>query len=256
MLFLFKKIRRALMRKNKFTTYLLYAIGEIVLVVIGILIAVSINRFNENRKSIQEEKSVLLKLKVEFEENIGKTKAVRERADTLIRDAVLLANMINQRGFELDTVKLPFLQFSILYAHPVLRPSDGVLKEVINSGKLNLIRNDELRKHLASFESEGIGITMHQEFMQQNNNLVQDFQLNHGNFRRHMFILDPDLKESLGVTNSTRPFNYDFMKMPEYDNRLMMYIASINAYRLGTLMDYLSYLESTLFLIDSELKEN
>ena len=36
------------MKKNKFTTYLLYAIGEIVLVVIGILIAVSINNWNQD----------------------------------------------------------------------------------------------------------------------------------------------------------------------------------------------------------------
>lgn len=50
MLFIFRKIRRSLMQKNKVTTYLLYAFGEIILVVIGILIALQINGWDEHRK--------------------------------------------------------------------------------------------------------------------------------------------------------------------------------------------------------------
>ena len=46
----FRKIRQQLLTENKVSKYLIYAIGEIVLVVIGILIAVSINNWNENRK--------------------------------------------------------------------------------------------------------------------------------------------------------------------------------------------------------------
>jgi hypothetical protein len=49
MLFLLRNIRRKLMKENKITTYLLYAIGEIFLVVVGILIAVSIDDWNEDR---------------------------------------------------------------------------------------------------------------------------------------------------------------------------------------------------------------
>ncbi|MDR5590982.1 DUF6090 family protein [Christiangramia sp. SM2212] len=50
MIKLFRNIRRRLLRENRFTRYLIYAIGEIVLVVIGILIALQINNWNENRK--------------------------------------------------------------------------------------------------------------------------------------------------------------------------------------------------------------
>ncbi len=49
MLKFFRKIRQQLLSENKFSRYLLYAIGEIVLVVIGILIALSINNWNEKR---------------------------------------------------------------------------------------------------------------------------------------------------------------------------------------------------------------
>ncbi|NER09816.1 hypothetical protein SAMN06265375_101665 [Muriicola jejuensis] len=47
----FRKIRQQLLEENKFSKYLMYAIGEIVLVVIGILIALSINTWNEDRKT-------------------------------------------------------------------------------------------------------------------------------------------------------------------------------------------------------------
>lgn len=46
----FRNIRQHLLSENTFSTYLLYAIGEIILVVIGILIALQINNWNEGRK--------------------------------------------------------------------------------------------------------------------------------------------------------------------------------------------------------------
>ena len=49
----FRKIRQNLLMENKTSKYFKYAIGEIVLVVIGILIALQINNWNENRKSKQ-----------------------------------------------------------------------------------------------------------------------------------------------------------------------------------------------------------
>ena len=59
----FRQIRQKLLSENKFRKYLLYAMGEIVLVVIGILIALSINNWNENRKTQNEIKSSLSALR-------------------------------------------------------------------------------------------------------------------------------------------------------------------------------------------------
>lgn len=51
----FRKVRLYLLSENKLSTYLIYACGEIVLVVIGILIALQINNWNEKRISVQKE---------------------------------------------------------------------------------------------------------------------------------------------------------------------------------------------------------
>src|SRR5210317_2049235 len=69
MIKLFRNIRKKLAAENKVTPYLLYAIGEIVLVVIGILIALQINNWNENRKSKILERKMLFELAKSLEDN-------------------------------------------------------------------------------------------------------------------------------------------------------------------------------------------
>jgi hypothetical protein len=59
MISFFRKIRQKLLEENKIGNYLKYAIGEIVLVVVGILIALQINTWNENRKARTFETEIL-----------------------------------------------------------------------------------------------------------------------------------------------------------------------------------------------------
>lgn len=66
----FRHIRKRLVSENKLSKYLLYAIGEIVLVVIGILIALSINNWNEGRLALDKERTTLSNLNSEFSENL------------------------------------------------------------------------------------------------------------------------------------------------------------------------------------------
>ena len=65
----FRKIRQNLLMENKTSKYFKYAIGEIVLVVIGILIALQINNWNENRKLENSKQKLMLALKNELVNN-------------------------------------------------------------------------------------------------------------------------------------------------------------------------------------------
>ena len=65
----FRRIRQQLLTENKFSKYMLYAIGEIVLVVIGILIALQLNNWNSNRIQKQKESLLLNALNEEFKSN-------------------------------------------------------------------------------------------------------------------------------------------------------------------------------------------
>ena len=66
----FRKIRQRLLTENKFSKYLIYAIREIVLVVIGILIALSINNWNEGNKRKSQERDLLLQMKHNLERDL------------------------------------------------------------------------------------------------------------------------------------------------------------------------------------------
>ena len=70
----FRPIRQHLLRENKFSKYLLYAIGEILLVVVGILIALQINNWNEDRKQRAEEIKLMQNFKTSIEAISNKSK--------------------------------------------------------------------------------------------------------------------------------------------------------------------------------------
>lgn len=97
----FRSIRKALLAENKFSKYLIYAIGEIVLVVIGILIALQINNWNENRKIEREIESVISLLDDELNRNIGTANLLMRRGDHV--DS--LVRLYNQGQFTEDFLK-------------------------------------------------------------------------------------------------------------------------------------------------------
>ena len=65
----FRRIRQNLLNEGKTSKYFKYAIGEILLVVIGILIALQINNWNEQRKNKAKEKAILASIHKEFTKN-------------------------------------------------------------------------------------------------------------------------------------------------------------------------------------------
>ena len=58
----FRQIRQSLVRQGKSQKYIVYAVGEILLVVVGILIAVQINNWNENQKKLIQKKDYMFSL--------------------------------------------------------------------------------------------------------------------------------------------------------------------------------------------------
>ncbi len=89
----FRKIRQRLLTENKFSKYLIYAVGEILLVVIGILIALSINNWNESRKTRLQDFEFLNNLKVELSIDIAALTAKiseYQRINSNIRNTVTL----------------------------------------------------------------------------------------------------------------------------------------------------------------------
>ncbi len=71
MIKLFRNIRKQLLAEGKTTRYIKYAIGEILLVVIGILIALQINTWNQNKENTKQENQILNQLLIEYTNNLN-----------------------------------------------------------------------------------------------------------------------------------------------------------------------------------------
>ena len=98
----FRKIRQRLLSENKFSKYLLYAIGEIVLVVIGILIALNINNSNQERINEAEIKSILKEIQQDLKSDIERSKQI---FDFYIEDDSI-AYLISENKTVYDNYKL------------------------------------------------------------------------------------------------------------------------------------------------------
>ena len=72
MINLFRRIRQKLLVEENLKRYLIYAIGEIILVMVGILLALQINNWNENRKERVIERKILTDLREEIQTNRNK----------------------------------------------------------------------------------------------------------------------------------------------------------------------------------------
>lgn len=92
MIKLFRKIRQAILAENKISKYLIYAIGEIILVVIGILIALQINNWNEQRKTVQLAKNYLTDIKKDLIRDTLMFHVAIDRLDQTIANNELLLN--------------------------------------------------------------------------------------------------------------------------------------------------------------------
>jgi hypothetical protein len=147
----FRKISQNLLSENKTGKYFKYAIGEIVLVVIGILIALSINNWNEQRKMNSQEQELLEGLKIEFTANLKRLDKVLQLHKNSIESANEIMTYFNE-----DISGIPEAKFDSLLFHIqnvwTFNPRKGLLNSVITSGQINLISNVELKTQLASFE--------------------------------------------------------------------------------------------------------
>lgn len=140
----FRKIRQRTITENRFSKYLLYAIGEIVLVVVGILIALQINTWNENRINNNKETAIVSDLNQEFQKNKAKldsTIAYHQNILGAISEVMRLIGEPEELVLEHNTDSLIYL--TIDYGD--FSPSQSVISELISSGKLNLISSDSLR---------------------------------------------------------------------------------------------------------------
>jgi hypothetical protein len=147
---IFRNVRRQLMSENKVMAYLRYAIGEIFLVVIGILIALQVNNWNEHQKQKKREIIYLQNLSIDLKKQIQLQNNYISFEDIIIQDCKdIVAHYEQNNGFKkMDSI---FPKINDLSIRMSFTNANTTLLEMINSGDINIIDNESLKKGLMEF---------------------------------------------------------------------------------------------------------
>jgi hypothetical protein len=142
----FRHVRQHLIEDNKMRKYIIYAIGEIILVVIGILLALQINNWNENRKAKQYEDTMLLEIRQALDSDItNQQQNVIRYLKQTEHSLKELTKMRTDPGYPRDSIKTHLTR---LQKYGVFFQIDDGPFQALKSNGLDKISNQELRKKL------------------------------------------------------------------------------------------------------------
>jgi len=153
MISFFRKIRQRLLQENRASRYLVYAIGEIALVMVGILLALQVNNWNEDRKIRIAEQRILQNLRTELILNIKNLETDISYHELAHACSFQLLNLF---GTDISTIPSTTLDTLLFNAETVytFEVRNGYIKSLIASGNLDYLRNEKLKSRLTSFEGE------------------------------------------------------------------------------------------------------
>ena len=140
-----------LLEKSKVTRYLTYAVGEIILVVIGILIALQVNNWNESRKDRQIELSILAEIRSDLEMDLEEfNRNLAHLRNQQLSSRKLLE--IARDDLAYDESYGVYLLLAVLY--PRFTPKTAGYELLQNKG-LDLVSDDELRRAVTNLYQFG-----------------------------------------------------------------------------------------------------
>jgi len=151
MIHFFRKTRKQLFTENRFTKYLFYAIGEIFLVVIGILIALQINNWNNLRIERLEEKKSYLNIKRQIQDDrkeLADVKAFNNYFSATYKHAnKIIRKQDYSKSDSLALIAMGLSQYSDFNS------SGTIYQTLVNSGNLKLLKNDEITSLIQKLET-------------------------------------------------------------------------------------------------------
>ncbi|MFT6929141.1 MAG: hypothetical protein ACJAQ7_000610 [Sediminicola sp.] len=182
----FRKIRQNLLTENKFSKYLLYAIGEIILVVIGIFLAIQLNNLNENRKERDKEVSFLLRLKDDINSDI--TNLSREDSLAAIRESRSEKGLaVFYKAKTVQDITTADSLFSITWTN--IKVNKKTFDEMLNTSGIYIIKNKKLRNHLTEYYDL---IETFQQFVREMNSDSQRLKQNENLNSYHYLVKEND----------------------------------------------------------------
>ncbi len=253
----FRKIRYDLMEQNKTGKYLKYAAGEIILVVIGILIALQINNWKEERKDRSLEKEYIARLKGEMLKNLeSSTNQILYSSFQIANVDKLLSALSGDTAYSNpEPLAVAIEHVGWLNSVPYV---NDVWNELINNGNIRLLKNDSLRDNLTTYHSKMIVVL---------NNHEEWYSNNLGYRRLAGDILDPQIREQIALKLEPIQYEGHLTNLPtqQYLVNKLESLEGLNGYladiKMGQRTNIFMFerlidkIEETIEICDKELKK-
>ncbi|WP_424989085.1 DUF6090 family protein [Flagellimonas sp.] len=206
---LFRRIRKQLVPEGNFGKYLKYAIGEIILVVIGIVIALQVNNWNENRKSRSFEQEMLAQIR----ENLKVDKMDLKKVHKNFEKAISSITKILEHEQEQYPDSLKFWLGDILQFERFAAITNSY--ETLKSNGLDKVSDDKLRRLLSNYyenEVEQVSraiIDVEYAFLNDWKPLLKELSIEDFKFRQYVIVNDPNIFDRSSVARNNLILNKD-----------------------------------------------
>ena len=246
MLKFFRKIRYNLMEQKKTGKYFKYAIGEILLVMISILLALQVNNWNEARKATKQEIKILTELKNDLKTNQNEILESFERTNERQKSSVLILNYLHEHLPVDDSLKRAF---ESIKGDVIFNMANTSYKFVESQG-INTLSNDSLRiKITEMFERHLKNIRMRED---RNRNIV-DSELIPLMYERFKSSLTIDEDFSFSKENLNMPIDIKSLQEDAIFRNAIIRLQDWLLVRLNWQLEALSSLEQLIIDIEIEI---
>ena len=249
-------------KKSSRSQYFLYAVGELVLVVLGILIALSIDSWQEDKKEEKKEVQILRQLKNDYQSNLAQLEEkIQMRSSIIAASEQVLAYIDSPEGVSSDSL---IVQLKWIIRDPTFNP---VSNDIIGTENLRVVKNDSLVRLLSNWTSDALQVQeLEITYQQLRNDIAIPMTIRLGLARdihhdvwKDGFVPTESLDKSLSVKRFIMPSKRKVeMEAVLADAELEGYIASaitINQVANIQSMALKQRIERILALIENELQK-
>ena len=150
----FRSFRQRVLNDGKAKKYFLYAIGEIFLVVVGILIALSINNWNKEKEIRTAERQIYQNILIKLNNDRNDIESnIIYNNERLVQFQYANEIIESNTREEIDTL---IVILTKLYDYSDVDVSNNVYQNLVNSGELKLLNNDQIIMQLQELEEDYI----------------------------------------------------------------------------------------------------
>ena len=151
MLRIFSSIRQSLLAENKSVKYLKYAVGEVLLIMVGIILALQFNNWNEGRKEVHERQELSENLKQDFEISLELLETELGEAEEIYENIELLLRNAGGEPSELTVEEFKALHGRIMSSNSYT-PALGAYQSALSTGVITSLGSRELNSLFIQFE--------------------------------------------------------------------------------------------------------